>query len=137
MERHFQLSDDEFEQQFINCKIDPAEFTHEAHLRLAYINIGKYGVAKAEENIQNQLKNFVEFVGAKDKYHVTITVASIKMVCHFMLKAKSENFKDFIVEFPRLKHGFKELISSHYGFDVFNSESARTVFVAPDLRPFD
>lgn len=137
METHYNLSDFEFEQQFINLELAPSAFSHEAHLRLAWINIHKYGIYKAETNIQNQLMNFVEFVGAKNKYNKTLTVAAIKAVYHFMLKSKSDNFKDFIAEFPRLKTHFKELMSSHYGFDIYNSEKAKVEFLQPDLLPFD
>lgn len=67
MERHFKLSDSEFEKQFIDCKLDSSDFSHEAHLRLAWINISKYGIEKAIANIQTQLKRFVKSVGAQDK----------------------------------------------------------------------
>ena len=137
MEKYFILCDSEFEKQFINCKLNPAAFTHEAHLRLAWINIDRYGIDQAEKNIQNQLKKFVVFVGAKDKFNMTLTLAAIKAVYHFMLKSNSDNFKDFITEFPRLKSNFKELMYCHYGFDIYNSEKAKTEFLEPDLVPFD
>ena len=51
------LTDDELEQRFENCLIDAALFTHEAHLRLAWIHIEKYGVEKAINNILNYSKS--------------------------------------------------------------------------------
>ncbi|TRX47096.1 hypothetical protein FNH22_30520 [Fulvivirga sp. M361] len=99
MEKHFELSDTEFEQDFIQCKLNPSDFSHEAHLRLAWINIDKYGIEQAEKNIQNQLQKFVEFVESKDKYNMTLTLAATKAVYHFMLKSNTDNFKDFITEF--------------------------------------
>ncbi len=137
MGKHVALSDSEFENQFLNGELPPSDFTHEAHLRLAWINIKKYGVLQAQINIQSGLLKFVEFVGAKDKYNKTLTVAAIKAVYHFMLKSKSENFKDFIAEFPRLKYNFKDVIACHYGFDIYNSDKAKIEYIAPDLLPFD
>ena len=137
MENHFKLSDSEFEEQFENCKLDPSIFSHEAHLRLAWIHIKNYGIEKAIQNVQAQLQNFVNHVGAKDKYNVTLTIAAVKAVYHFMLKSESDNFKDFIEEFPRLKHNFKELLNCHYGIDILNSERAKAKFLEPDLIPFD
>lgn len=137
MEKHFDLSDSDFEIKFINCELNPSDFTHEAHLRLAWININKYGIKQAEINIQNQLQKFVEFVGEKDKYNTTLTIAAIKAVYHFMRKSNSNNFKDFITEFPRLKHNFKELMDCHYGFDIYKSNKAKNEFLKPDLVPFD
>lgn len=137
MEDHFRLSDFEFAQQFKECNLDPILFTHEAHLRLAWIHIKNHGIEKAEETIQSQLKNFVVFAGALDKYNTTLTLAAIKAVYHFMLKSDTDNFKDFITEFPRLKYNFKALMACHYGFDIYVSHKAKTEFLEPDLLPFD
>ena len=54
-----------------------------------------------------------------------------------MCKSDSDNFKDFITEFPRLNYNFKELMNFHYGFDIYNSEKAKREFLKPDLVPFD
>lgn len=137
MENHFKLSDFDFEKMFNSCELNPSDFTHEAHLRLAWININKYGIEQAEKNIQNGLQKYVEFVGAKDKYNTTLTLAATKAVYHFMLKSKSDSFKNFIMEFPRLKHNFKDLMACHYGFDIYNSDKAKMEFLEPDLIPFD
>lgn len=137
MEKHFELSDAEFERQFASCQLNPSIFSHEAHLRLAWIHIDKYGIEQAKENIQKQLQDFVAHVGAMGKYHKTLTIVAVEGVNHFMKKSKSDNFKDFIIEFPQLKNNFKELIGSHYSFDIFKSIKARTEFLEPDLLPFE
>lgn len=137
MKSHYDLKNKEFEQQFDSCNLDPKLFSHEAHLRLAWIHITKYGSDKALENIQSQLKRYVAHVGERDKYNKTVTVAAIKAVHHFVLKSKSDNFLDFIAEFPRLKNNFKGLMNRHYGVDIFNSEKAKKEFISPDLIPFD
>ena len=97
METHFELSDADFEAQFADCKLDPSIFNHEAHLRLAWIHIDKYGIEQAEENIQKQLQDFVAHVGAKDKYHETLTIVAVQAVNHFMQQSKSDNLQDFII----------------------------------------
>lgn len=136
MEKHYQLSDTEFNHQFSNCILNPDWFSHEAHLRLAWININNFGLEKAEENIQNQLKNFVAHVGAHDKYNTTVTVVAMKAVYHFMKQSETNNFKSFIIENPQLKTNFKGLIEKHYSFDVFKSIKAKIEFLEPDLLPF-
>jgi len=137
MEKHFELSDAEFEKQFINCELSPDIFSHEAHLRLAWINIKKYGIKKAVTNLQGQLREYVKSVGAENKYNTTLTLAAIKAVYYFMLKSYSNSFRGFMIEFPRLKNNFRELMSCHYGFDIYNSEKAKMKFLQPDLLPFD
>lgn len=137
MEKHFKLSDSEFEEKIARCELSPSDFTHEAHLRLAWLNISKYGIEQAEKNIQQQILKFVEYVGAKDKYNMTLTIGATKAVYHFMLRSSADNFKDFIAEFPQLKSNFKGLMAHHYGFDIYNSDKAKKEFLEPDLTPFD
>ncbi|MFK2820041.1 hypothetical protein U0L90_07935 [Flavobacteriaceae sp. LMIT009] len=135
MEDHYNISDIEFENQFTNCQLDPSLFSHEAHLRLAWIHIKKYGVDQAIENIQSQLKKFVAHVGATDKYHTTLTIVAVRAVDHFMQKSNHTDFQTFIAAFPKLKTDFKALINSHYSFDIFENEKARKKFLEPDLNP--
>ncbi|MCE7990491.1 MAG: hypothetical protein HEP71_00870 [Roseivirga sp.] len=137
MEKHLELSDEEFLRQFTGCHLDPSIFSHEAHLRLAWINITKYGIVQATENIQSQLLKFVESVGDSDKYNKTLTIASMFVVNHFIQRSESSNFPDFISEFSKLKTGLKSLISSHYSIDVFTSQKAKEEYLEPDLLPFE
>jgi len=137
MEKHFTLSDEELERQVGLCEFAPSDFTHEAHLRLAWILIERYGIGDAETQIQELLLKFVDCAGAKDKYNTTLTVAAIRVVYHFWQKSNSENFMDFIHEFPRLKSNFKALLAAHYGFDICASNQARLSYMEPDLLPFD
>ncbi|MEO9802830.1 MAG: hypothetical protein ABJF04_06265 [Reichenbachiella sp.] len=137
MINHFDLTDNEFEIEFKNCTLSPSMFNHEAHLRLAWIHIDKYGVETAIKNLCDQLIRFVAAVGATDKYNTTLTIASVKMINHFVGQSNSSNFYDFVSEFPQLKSNFKGLISSHYGIDIFNSTKAKKEYIAPDLLPFE
>jgi hypothetical protein len=134
---HFDITDTEFEMQFADCSFNPALFSHEAHLRLAWIHIDKYGVENAIENICSQLVAFVSALGAYDKYNKTLTIAAIRAVYHFKLRSKSDNFQDFIIEFPRLKHNFRQLIECHYSTDIFKSVQAKQEYLEPELLPFD
>lgn len=133
---HWQYSDEAFEELFETYKLKPGMFTHEAHLRLAYIHIEKYGLEQAEQNMCDQIKGFAESLGVYDKFNKTVTIASVKAMNHFMQKAKSDNFKDFIQEFPRLLTNFKDILGQHYGFNVFADKRAKKEFVEPDLLPF-
>ena len=136
MKSHNDLSDSEFEHQFATCTLNPDLFSHEAHLRLAWIHISTYGVDNAEYNIQKQLKIFVSFLGATDKYHHTVTIVAVRAVNHFMKSSNANNFKSFIIEFPQLKTDFKALKNSHYSIDIFTSQAAKVEFLEPDEFPF-
>lgn len=135
-EAHFELTDDEFEKQFTNCVLSESFFSHEAHLRLAWIHISKYGLDQALENVQAQLQRYVKHVGAEDKYHCTLTTVGVRVVYHFLKRSEADDFASFIAQFPRLKSDFKGLIESHYSFNVFSSAEAKNQYVEPDLLPF-
>ena len=137
MENHFSLSDEDFARQFASLELNPALFSHEAHLRLAWIHVTQHGVDQAIANVTSQIKAFATHHGDGGKYHTTVTVAAVRAVYHFVLKSGSDSFQDFISEFPQLKEEFKRLLDSHYSINIFKSTEARQQYLEPDLAPFD
>lgn len=132
------LNDSTFEAQFRVCTLNQDLFNHEAHLRLAWIHIRRYGKEAAIDNICHQLYCFTDRLGVSGKFNKTLTVAAIKAVYHFMLKSKSDNFPNFVEEFPQLKTNFRDIIACHYSnTDIYRSEKAKKEFIEPDLLPFD
>ncbi|MFA0963841.1 hypothetical protein AB9P05_18695 [Roseivirga sp. BDSF3-8] len=137
MASHFDLSDDPLEQQMISVTLDPSLFTHEAHLRLAWVYIRKYGVEQAIDNIGEQIRQFAAKNGAPDKYNQTVTEAAVRIVYHFYLKASEVDFHTLIEQYPRLKTDFISLLRAHYSFDLFQDAKAKRSYLQPDLLPFD
>ncbi len=133
---HTYLTDEEFEQQFERFTFKPTLFSHEAHLRLAYIHIQKYGVQQAETNMVEQIRGYAAYYGAKDKFNKTVTIAAVKTMQHFMEKSSATSFQDLLKEFPQLANSFRDLLSKHYSFNVFSDPAAKKEFVQPDLLPF-
>ncbi|MBD3637862.1 MAG: hypothetical protein HUJ25_10945 [Crocinitomicaceae bacterium] len=136
MQDHNSFSDEEFLKLFESCSLRPEYFTHEAHLRLAWLCLKRYDLDKAEKFVVQQLKVYTSHWGASDKYHHTITIAAVKAVHHFYLRSKSTNFCDFIVEYPRLKTHFKALMAQHYRAETLHAEKAKTEFIQPDRLSF-
>lgn len=136
MEPHFNLSDQEFELHFANGTLDPTLFSHEAHIRLAWIHVTKYGVDQACENICSQILSFDRTHGDGTKFHYTLTCAAVRAVYHFTQKSNSGDFQNFIAEFPQLKYEFRYLIQTHYRLELITSEEARNSYVEPDLLAF-
>lgn len=136
LEKHHSLSDGEFAQQFSDKTLNPEIFTHEAHLRLAWIMIKSYGLKLGSEMICQQILAFVKPLGAEEKFNTTLTVASMNLVHHFIQTVKTDNFLDFIQVFPALKYDFKTLISKHYSFDIIKDKRTKLEYVEPDLIDF-
>ena len=137
MKSHFDLTNHEFVNQFKSGNLEPVLFTHEAHLRIAWIYINQWGVEKATKMVCDQVRTFVIIADAEDKYNHTLTIAAVKIIHHFIQRSDSKTFSDFLVEFPRLNTNFKELVQAHYSAGTCFSEKAKREFVAPDLLGFD
>ncbi|MEQ9298622.1 MAG: hypothetical protein RIF33_08665 [Cyclobacteriaceae bacterium] len=133
---HYDYTDEELETIFASFRLKPLMFTHEAHLRLAYVHISKYEPEQAAQNMCEQIKGYAESLSVPEKFNMTVTIASIKAMHHFMSKAKSDNFKGLTQEFPQLLTDFREIIAQHYSFNVFADLQAKQEYVAPDLLPF-
>jgi len=133
---HLNYDDHQFASQFADCTLPPPLFNHEAHLRLAWLLIGRYGIQQAAELLCRQIQAFDATHGDGTKYHKTMTVAAARAVWHFMQKTPNDTFTDFIAMHPRLTADFKGLLATHYGFDLLRHPTARQQYIAPDLLPF-
>jgi len=133
MEAHLNLTDASFLQQFAAAELPPELFSHEAHLRLAWLHLQHHGLEKAIDLVRTQIMHYVGILGAADKYHDTLTVAGVKTVHHFMQKSKADNFQEFIQEFPLLKTDFKVAVYTHYSRARLALPEARTRYLEPDL----
>jgi hypothetical protein len=137
MSDHMNLSDSELIIQFKSYHLSPALFTHEVHLRIAWLYLTIYGLDKGIYTIRRDLKSYVHNLGAADKYHETLTIAASHAVHHFMQKSKAATFEEFISQNTRLMTHFDELINSHYSRNIFTDQEARSRYFEPDLLPFE
>ena len=133
---HSELSNSEFLYSLQNCCLDPDLFNHEAHLRLAYLQLSKNPLNKAAKFTSKIIQKYVIHLGAQDKYHHTLTIAAVHIVAHFKDKSTTQGFENLIKEFPRLTSNFKSLINTHYSPVVLQSSRSKLVFVEPDLLTF-
>ena len=137
MQLHQSLTDKEFLTQFESCELPPTVFSHEAHLRLVYLYLKQAGIKQAIAKVTSGIKHYVQYLGAQDKYNETLTVAAVRVVYHFMLKGETKSFAEFIIQYPRLTTSFKDLLAQHYGFNIFQSEKAKEIYLEPDLLAFN
>ena len=132
-----ELKDDAFEQLFESASFPSEEFNHKNHLRLAWIHLQKYGLDQAIKNVVIQLKDYVNKLGAQDKFHMTLTVAAVHIMNHFKDKASYKDFDICLDEHPILLNDFKKLLLAHYSPNILASNSAKQVYIKPDKLPFE
>lgn len=136
-EKHQLLSDQEFEDQFKKCTLAPVLFTHEAHLRLTYIQITKYGLKKAVDNLCVQIANFDKKFGKGTKFNAKLTKASTEVVNYFINKAKALDFRGLLEEFPKLKTNFLGLLKAHNRRSILMDPSFEELIFEPNPLVFD
>ena len=136
-EKHQLLTDLEFEDQFKNCTLAPILFTHEAHLRLTYIYITKYGLKKAIKNLCVQIENFDKKFGDGHKFNAEITAVSAEVVNYFINKDKALDFKGLLEEFPKLKDNFLSLVKAYNKRKVLNDPNRVELVIEPNNLIFN
>jgi len=122
-----ELNEKKLLEQFENGTLNPILFTHEIQLRISWIYIRKYGVKKAtnlfseykEQYYKNSLKN--------NKFNLPLTKAYVEILHFFMERSSTNNFDKLLREFPRLKFNFKELVKTHYGYNILKEHRKEEV----------
>lgn len=112
------LTDDELLKKIEDCTLDPTHFTHETMLRLSWILINKYGLDKAVHKNNEIKENYFKNALKSDKFNITLTKAYTEIMHHFMDKTSTNSFEKLLKEFPRLKFNFKNLVKTHYGYNI-------------------
>ena len=136
MNHYYSEQDLQFKQNFESAVTPLTEFTHRAHLRLAYIYLCDHSLDSAYQQTRLALLNFLRANSIDAaKYHETMTRAWLQAVRHFMMTAPVMlSAADFIQHNSQLLD-FKIMLTHYSESRLFNNE-ARLAYVAPDLDPF-
>ena len=128
-------SDREFRAAFEAGAYAPADFSHRAHVRLAYVYLAESDVEQALERYRAALIGFLSHHGIPaTKYHETLTRAWLLGVHHFMHRSpEASSADDFIARNPLLLDS--KIMLTHYSADLLFSPQARADFVEPNLDP--
>ena len=113
-----QLTDNQLLGRIQECSLDPTDFTHETLLRLSWILIQKYGLDEAIQKNKEIKENYYKTALKSDKFNITLTKAYVEILHHFMERSSTNDFEKLLREFPRLKFNFKNLVKTHYGYNI-------------------
>ena len=135
LKHNVSISDSEFRAAFEAGAFAPADFSHRAHVRLAYVYLAESDVELALERMRAALVGFLGVHGIPaSKYHATLTRAWILAVDHFMHRSPAASSgDDFIARNPLLLD--TKIMLTHYSADLLFSDDARAAFVEPNLDP--
>ncbi len=132
------MNDDEFLAAFEGCTVPRDEWTHAAHVRMAWIYLNRASdfedaLTKIREGIQRLNGSF----GASpNKYHDTITIAYAALIRERIERHPDiARWVDFESAFPETLDWTSPLPLRHYSRDRLFCRAAHEAFIEPDLTP--
>jgi hypothetical protein len=146
------MTDDEFLAAFEGCTLTRKHWTHEAHVRMAWLYLMRTeSDAVVFDRVRNGIKKLnAEFV-EQDKarcvilapkapdprglsgYHETVTVAFVTVIASRIVPG--EDFATFRARNPDLFDRTFPALLKHYTPERLFSETAKAEFLEPDLEP--
>ncbi|KAL0074660.1 flavin reductase like domain-containing protein [Phycomyces blakesleeanus] len=134
--RYRSVGEQVFMKAFEDSTLDTSQWTHRAHVRMAWNHLRELGIRDASTVIKRTIRTHFEKNPNKLKYHDTISSFYIHLVDLAIRQDDHDNddFFGFIERFPVLVD--RTIIQQYYSSSLLASDKAREQFVPPDLKPF-
>jgi hypothetical protein len=124
------MKDSELLQCFLAGELDA--FPHRDHVRTAYLLLQNHGLEETTSILSDRIKAMAAAGGDPDKFHVTRTVAWMRLVDLTRVDAPATATSDeFLRMHPQLLQS--DLLDTYYSGELLRSPDARARFVEPDL----
>ena len=146
------MTDDEFLRAFEGCTLDRKEWTHEAHVRMAWLCLTR---VESDEDVFERVRSGIKKLNAEfvyrqqiscarapekapdprglDGYHETVTVAFVTVIASRI--RPGEGFTAFRDRNPDLFDRSFPALLRHYSPGRLFSSPAKAEFIEPDLEP--
>ena len=113
-------------------RLDPKQFPHSEHVRLAFEMLNRYSFPEALARFSTGLRQLAIKGGRPEAYHETITAAFLALIGERRLANDYGNWAEFAAHNADLMN--KDLLRAWYEPEVLNSVVARRTFVLPKPR---
>lgn len=126
------MGEHEFLLSVENLELPLAEFSHEAHVRLAWIYLSQNPLPEAMTLFRDTLKKFAAFHGKSAIYHESITFIYLLLI-HDRMKAQgNESWPIFLSKNPDLIGHGPGILRKLYTREQLDSSEWRATFRLPD-----
>ena len=109
--------------------LDPSQFPHQEHVRLAYGMLERYPFGEAVARFSRGVKLLAVKAGRPDVYHETITVAFLAVIGERRARSLSKNWAEFKKQNTDLLD--KRCLDRWYNAEQLGSDLARRTFCLP------
>ena len=118
---------------FENCTLPEVEWTHLAHIRVAWLCLIQEPPELALARIcRGILRYNTELLHRRIKYHETVTVAFARIVSDRMIEA--ETWEQFACRINDILDPEDPILMRYYSGEILFSEEARLSFTEPDIK---
>ncbi len=114
-------------------RLDPKEFPHREHVRLAYEMLARYSFPEALMRFSAGLRLLASKGGHPEVYHETITAAFLALIGERRLTNGDAGWEAFAARNGDLLS--KDYLREWYGPELLGSTLARRTFVLPRRSP--
>ena len=115
---------------FVDGSLDPAEFRHADHVRVAYELLARHDFVDASAIYVEGLRDLTERAGVPEKANLTITLAFLSVIAERMAAVETETCDAFVATNPDLMS--MAVLKNWYSPERLHSARARTVFLMPE-----
>lgn len=121
------MDDQKFLDDFEDGRFAAESFTHQAHIRLAYLYLSRGPFLEACIAMRDSLQEFSARIGKRGLYHETITIAFMSIVNERMSRHPDDGWRQLIAAYPELCD--KDILTRYLAPDILNSPKARTALL--------
>jgi hypothetical protein len=124
--------DDSFLSRFEHCTLPESEWTHLAHVRVAWLYLSRHSPDTALSRVCDGILRYnTEVLNRPEKYSETVTVAFLHVVLGRM--QTTESWDSFSMRIDDLLDADTPILLNYYSQEVLFSDAARLQFVEPDM----
>lgn len=131
------MDDEQLWQRFSAHSLTFAEWTHEAHVRTAFLFASRFPIDEAHLRLRAGIIRLNERHGLVETtargYFETLTRGWLLLVADAGRRSSASNSQALLAACPELMD--RTLLTRHYSRELLASPRARAIFVPPDLAP--
>ena len=131
------MDDEELWQAFSSSALGHAQWTHETHIRTAFLFIQRFALDEAHLRIRAGIIRLNERHGLVESsargYFETMTRVWLILVSDAYKRSGAPTSQELLTRCPELQD--RQLPLRHYSRELLMSLKARAIFVPPDLAP--
>ena len=126
------MTDEGLVAAFESAELPGDQFTHAAHVRVAWCYLRRLSTPEALARFDISLRRFATANGAAAKYHATITTAFMLLIAERLEGTRDLSWTEFAARHPELLTKEPSILARYYTTETLTSDRARRVFVMPD-----